>query len=225
MDEDPFVSDDSGPPGSVRGKLLLAGPLLLDPSFFRAVVLMLDHDEQGAFGLVVNRRSEIPLDSVLERSGPLCPARSVRLPRGPRGARGGIRVGARRVDRAQRRQLVTRWLGGRRSRSGSADVGPELTQLRIFSGYAGWGRDSSTPQLATEGGWIVVEAHVGDPFAIDTDDLWSAVLRRQRARWHAWPTIPSSLDSIDALTADALGRDARCRERDRHPPTSVGIAD
>ena len=70
MDEDPFVSDDGAAPGSARGKLLLAGPLLLDPNFFRAVVLVLDHDDEGAFGLVVNRRSEIPLADVLAAWAP-----------------------------------------------------------------------------------------------------------------------------------------------------------
>src|ERR687891_666821 len=40
---------------SLRGKLLLASPTLLDPNFVRAVVLIAEHTEEGAMGLVLNR--------------------------------------------------------------------------------------------------------------------------------------------------------------------------
>src|SRR5690606_22310740 len=53
--------------GSLRGQLLVAAPSLLDPNFHRTVVLMLDHDENGALGLVLNRPSLTPVGEVLER--------------------------------------------------------------------------------------------------------------------------------------------------------------
>src|SRR5436190_5132333 len=43
---------------SVRGQLLIAGPALVDPNFWRTVVLVVEHTEEGAFGLVLNRPSE-----------------------------------------------------------------------------------------------------------------------------------------------------------------------
>src|SRR5437588_2680681 len=43
---------------SVSGQLLIAGPGLLDPNFWRTVVLIVEHTEEGAFGLVLNRPSE-----------------------------------------------------------------------------------------------------------------------------------------------------------------------
>src|SRR5437763_2258319 len=43
---------------SVRGQLLIAGPTLLDPNFWRTVVLIVEHSEEGALGLVLNRPSE-----------------------------------------------------------------------------------------------------------------------------------------------------------------------
>ena len=43
---------------SLRGKLLLAGPTLKDPNFDRTVVLIAEHTEEGAMGLVLNRPSE-----------------------------------------------------------------------------------------------------------------------------------------------------------------------
>src|SRR5436190_1583986 len=43
---------------SARGQLLIAGPTLLDPNFWRTVVLVVEHTEEGALGLVLNRPSE-----------------------------------------------------------------------------------------------------------------------------------------------------------------------
>src|SRR5664279_6064188 len=43
---------------SVRGQLLIAGPSLLDPNFWRTVVLVGEHTDDGALGLVLNRPSE-----------------------------------------------------------------------------------------------------------------------------------------------------------------------
>src|SRR5213595_3155177 len=43
---------------SVRGQLLIAGPTLLDPNVWRTVVLLVEHTEDGALGLVLNRPSE-----------------------------------------------------------------------------------------------------------------------------------------------------------------------
>jgi putative transcriptional regulator len=193
MDEDPFVSDEQAAPGSARGKLLLAGPQLLDPNFFRAVVLVLDHDDQGAFGLVVNRRSEIPLVNVLERWAPFARPDPYVYLGGPVAPEAGFALA-----RAGSPDLsgVSTLPGGWTVIDLEADpaiVGPELTSLRIFSGYAGWGAGQLDVELIADGGWIVVDAEVGDPFAADVDDLWSAVLRRQRgalARLANYPLEP-----------------------------------
>ena len=45
----------------MRGQLLIAGPTLLDPNFHRTVVLVVEHEDEGAMGLVLNRPSPIPL--------------------------------------------------------------------------------------------------------------------------------------------------------------------
>jgi putative transcriptional regulator len=180
MDELPFGSGDEAPAGSVRGKLLLAGPNLLDPNFFRAVVLVLDHDEQGAFGLVVNRRSEIPLVNVLERWAPYARPDAYVYLGGPVAPEAGFALArATSADLTGVSALRDGWAVVDLE-ADPALVGPELSQLRIFSGYAGWAPGQLDAELMAEGGWIVVEAEGGDPFSADSDELWSAVLRRQR---------------------------------------------
>jgi len=42
-----------------KGSLLIANPVLPDPNFSRTVILLCDHDEQGSFGLVINRSTQL----------------------------------------------------------------------------------------------------------------------------------------------------------------------
>ena len=54
---------------SLAPTLLVAMPSLLDPNFFRSVVLLITHDAGGAFGVVVNRELDVPVASVCEAVG------------------------------------------------------------------------------------------------------------------------------------------------------------
>ena len=53
---------------SLTGQLILAGPALWDPNFRRTVVLVGQHDEDGAVGVVLNRVAEV---TVAEAAPPL----------------------------------------------------------------------------------------------------------------------------------------------------------
>ena len=53
---------------SARGQLLIAGPTLLDPNFWRTVVLIVEHTEEGALGLVLNRPSETTVGEAVPSS-------------------------------------------------------------------------------------------------------------------------------------------------------------
>src|SRR5687768_4194392 len=52
--------------GTTKGRLLVASPVLGDPNFNRTVVFMLEHSEEGAVGLVINRPSDVEIDEPLE---------------------------------------------------------------------------------------------------------------------------------------------------------------
>lgn len=61
---------------SLTGRLLVATPTLADPNFDRAVVLLLDHDEQGSLGVVLNRPTPVGVGDVLLPWAPLAGSRS-----------------------------------------------------------------------------------------------------------------------------------------------------
>jgi putative transcriptional regulator len=61
------------------------------------------------------------------------------------------------------------------------DMGMPIEALRVFVGYAGWGAGQLEGELEQDA-WFVVDLAPGDPFVPAPDDLWRAVLRRQRGR-------------------------------------------
>ena len=77
---------------SLRGSLLVAAPTLLDPNFRRTVVLLAEHSDEGAMGLVLNRPTDTPVTDALPDLAQLAGEEPGRLPR----RAGGARVGAGR---------------------------------------------------------------------------------------------------------------------------------
>ncbi|WP_432493620.1 YqgE/AlgH family protein [Kineococcus auxinigenes] len=173
------------PPTALTGRLLLATPSLTDPNFHRAVVLVLNHDEDGALGVVVNRPLEVDVDAVLPGWQAFATAPGKLFQGGPvalDSALGLVAVPGDRPDPAGvRRVFGSVGLGS----VGLVDldtppeaVVDELSGLRIFAGYAGWGAGQLEGEIAEEA-WFVLPAEARDAFSDDPDRLWADVLRRQ----------------------------------------------
>ena len=162
---------------STKGRLLVATPELLDPSFFRSVVLMLEHNDEGAMGLVLNRTYETPADEVVpywaER---LKPPRTLHCG-GPVSEESIVGLGQISLDTTEGVAPLVGSVGVLDLYREPADL-PGVNSVRLFSGYAGWEEGQLDAELAA-GGWIVVEAVAEDPLTADPEGLWSRVLGRQ----------------------------------------------
>ena len=182
---------------SLTGRLLVATPALADPNFDRAVVLLLDHDEEGSLGVVLNRPTPVGVGDILEpwaglagragvvfQGGPVSLDSALGRGRGPRRAaatgEAGARSGWRRVHGA---------IGLVDLEAPPELLAAELGSLRIFAGYAGWGPGQLEKELV-EGAWYVVESEPGDVSSPDPERLWRAVLRRQRSELAMVATYP-----------------------------------
>lgn len=176
----------------MAGDVLVASILLADGVFNRTVVLVLDCDDQGALGVVLNEISQTRLDAVLPEwvsavsrpqllfhGGPVSPNGAICLasvagaeeePPGWRPlfvsadpeGRGPLRIGLLHLDTPI--EIVT---GAYRD-------------LRIFAGYSGWAAGQLQAEIAT-GMWHVLEAAYTDIFGAEPLDLWRRVLRRQQS--------------------------------------------
>jgi putative transcriptional regulator len=163
---------------STAGRLLVATPTLLDPNFERAVVLMLEHSEQGALGVVLNRPSGLPVADVLASWAPLVTPPSMVFEGGPvstDSALGLVRTRERDVLGIRRLEHGVRLVD---LDTPAELVGGSLTAMRLFAGYSGWAAGQLEDEL-DEDAWFVVDALPDDAFSADPQNLWRRVLRRQ----------------------------------------------
>lgn len=162
------------------GNLLLATPQLIDPNFADTVVLLLDVNEDGALGVVLNRPSALPVSEVLGAWGDVVEEPEVLFQGGPVATDGALAVALASPggEHAAGFQPVVDRLGVLDLDTPSELVNGSVDRLRIFAGYAGWGADQLQAEIA-EGSWYVVPGQAEDVFLPDTRDLWRQVLRRQ----------------------------------------------
>lgn len=162
-----------------RGRLLVAGPPLEDPNFRRTVVFMIEHNDDGALGVVLNRPSPIDIADALPQWVGLAAAPPAVFIGGPveQGAVLGL---GRLVDDAAPEGLtpVHAGIGVLDLEADPARLQGDVGGVRLFTGYAGWGPGQLEAELAM-GGWFVVDAEPSDVTTTAPDDLWRAVLRRQ----------------------------------------------
>ena len=172
---------------SLKGHLLVAGPSLVDPNFWRTVVLVGEHSEDGALGIVLNRSSETPVAEALPElalladdigavhvGGPVQPSAVVVLADFP--------------DPSEAGSLVLETIGFLPSEVDPVALG-ELRRARVYVGFSGWGPGQLDGELE-EGSWIVEPALPEDVFTNDPDGLWSAVLRRKGGPFGVLASMP-----------------------------------
>jgi putative transcriptional regulator len=171
------------------GMLLVAVAEMGDPNFAGAVVLLLEADDEGALGVVLNRPSPVPVADVLRPWADRCDEPEVLFQGGPVSTDGALAVAclAPGVDAPQ----GFRPLDGLGGRVGLVDLDApveemmaSLAGLRIYAGYAGWGAEQLAEEIA-EGSWHVVPGEIADLFREDNDTLRRDVLRRQPGE-RAW---------------------------------------
>lgn len=175
---------------ALTGRLLVATPVLRDPHFDRAVVLLLDHEDDGSLGVVLNRPSEVEVRDVLAPWAELATSPDVVFRGGPVALDSALGVA---VVPGDGEPLGWRQVSGRLGLV-DLDAPPELLAaelggLRIFAGYAGWSPGQLEQELA-DGAWYVVDAEPGDAFTPDPVGLWRRVLRRQRGDLALVATFP-----------------------------------
>jgi putative transcriptional regulator len=175
---------------SYAGRLLVASPRLVDPTFARAVVFLLDHDEEGALGVVINRPTELPLHAVLPSWSDAVVEPQMLFTGGPVETDSALGValasGVGPVDAFKR--LIGDY-GLVDLEAEPLSVLGEVVGVRVFSGYSGWESGQLEYEIE-EGSWYVVEAVTTDVLDPEPEHLWRTVLRRQPGDLAYLATLP-----------------------------------
>jgi putative transcriptional regulator len=160
---------------NTRGQLLIAGPTLLDPNFQRAVVLIVEHSEEGALGLVLNRPSETTVGEAVSELDELVGAEEPLFIGGPV-QQSALIVLAEFEDAARAAVVAFEDIG---VLGGEDHADPPATRRgRAFAGHAGWGPGQLDSELE-RGDWILEPARREDAFSALPGGLWQAVLTRK----------------------------------------------
>ncbi|HVT48810.1 MAG TPA: YqgE/AlgH family protein [Vicinamibacterales bacterium] len=171
---------------SLAPALLLSMPQMIDPHFARSVVLLCEHAAEGAFGLIVNRPSDItaaaavrmeppvdePNDLPLLLGGPVEPERGWILTATPpedvesRGVGAGLHLSASPL-------LLRRVLTAR----------PLPRRTVVLAGYAGWGPGQLDAELE-QSAWLIMPVELDLIFEIPAAASWEMAIRRLGADPH-----------------------------------------
>jgi putative transcriptional regulator len=182
---DPMASENE----SLKGRLLIASPTIIDPNFRRSVILMTDHGDEGAMGLILNRvASATVAEAVPELDWVADPGEPVHV--GGPVAAGSVIVIAEFDDPARAALLVDDDLGFVPAEIDDREAfATGLRRTRVFAGHAGWGPGQLEAELE-EKSWILEPAARDDVFTDDPEELWSQVLRRKGREYVLLSTMP-----------------------------------
>jgi putative transcriptional regulator len=174
---------------SLRGQLLIASPALIDPNFWRTVVLIADHGDEGAFGLVLNRPSEtevaeaVPdlaaiegVDPLIQLGGPVAPSNVV--------------VVADFEDTSNAGLLALGNIGLLALDAEVEEAAAGARRMRAYAGHAGWGPGQLEAEIELES-WILESAREEDLFHEEPEGLWSAVLQRKGGSYSLIARMPA----------------------------------
>lgn len=189
--DNPFRTDSSGTPvpASLAGYFLISETELMDPNFHRTVVLIVDHGEEGAFGLVLNRPADAALGDVVEELADTDPGGAPLFFGGPVEQHYLFSLHSGLPDHATSPyashpvdgvvfepvfQSVQEYL---------AIEWPRLPRdsrptFNFYLGYAGWGPGQLEREL-DEKAWVVIPADASLVFHEDPSDSWNVALTKK----------------------------------------------
>lgn len=177
------------------GLLLVAAPNLEEP-FHQAVILLIEHDESGTLGVVLNQPTTLDVASVLPGWRDHLTGTPHLFQGGPVALDSALGLAAldslvRDPEEPEGFRRVVGPLGIIDLDVPADTLVPHLQALRIYAGYAGWSPGQLDDEL-DRGSWAVVAPGdlVSDAFLADPEQLWAAVLRRAGGTLAWWPGHP-----------------------------------
>jgi len=162
---------------TLQGKLLIASPSLHDPNFRRTVVLVTEHSDEGAAGLVLNRPSPSSVSELVPQLEDLVEDDDDQVWLGGPVQPNAVLVLGEFVDPEDAAVPLFGSLGFP-SLDEPEDVVPATIRRRVFAGYAGWGAGQLETELERDD-WILEPAQNDDAFTDAPGNLWADVLRRK----------------------------------------------
>ncbi|MGB0438278.1 MAG: YqgE/AlgH family protein [Mycobacterium sp.] len=183
--EDPEDFREGVAPAAHRvraGTMLLANTDLMEPTFRRSVIYVVEHNDGGTLGVVLNRTSETAVYNVLPQWAKLATKPKTMFVGGPVKRDAALCLATLRVGVDPSDAPGLRHVQGRIAMvdldADPESIEPMVEGVRIFAGYSGWTIGQLEGEIERDD-WIVLSALPADVLVEPHVDLWSRVLRRQ----------------------------------------------
>jgi putative transcriptional regulator len=174
---------------SLRGKLLIASPAIMDPNFRQTVVLLAEHSEEGAMGVVLNREGSVTVAEAVPDLAYLAEPGDLVHVGGPVSST-SVTVLADFEAPQHAALLVDETIGFVPAAIEEQDeIASAVRRTRVFAGHAGWGPGQLEEEMEEES-WIVEDPLEEDVFTTDPEALWASVLRRKGGEYAVIATMP-----------------------------------
>jgi putative transcriptional regulator len=164
------------------GTLLLANTDLLEPTFRRSVIYIVEHNDGGTLGVVLNRPSETAVYNVLPQWAQIAAKPKTMFIGGPVKRDAALCLAVLRVGADPDDLPGLRHVAGRMAMvdldADPESIAPLVEGVRIFAGYSGWTLGQLEGEIERDD-WIVLSALPSDVIVQPRVDLWGRVLRRQ----------------------------------------------
>ena len=172
---------------SLQGRLLISGGGLYDPNFRHTVVLVGEHNSDGALGVVLNRALNVTVDKVFPLLSELVPPGELLFQGGPVQPESAVLLAE--FSDPDLADLLVFGSVGFLVGDVSKDIQSRILRARVFAGYSGWGPGQLEAEMAVDS-WILDPARVEDVFTEAPDLLWSGVLERKGPEYKRLSRMP-----------------------------------
>ncbi|GMQ93904.1 MAG: YqgE/AlgH family protein [Acidimicrobiia bacterium] len=170
---------------TLAGQFLVATPIITQPPFSRSVVFLLEHDQEGAIGVVINRPTDLLVEDHIQGLDEMLSEPPLVFLGGPVASDSAVAIGrGTEVD-----FLRPSMFAG----VGIVDIERQtvgLESLRIFAGYAGWDPDQLEAEIE-EGAWWVLSPAIDEVFTRDVAGMWERSVERAPGMIPLYSTYPA----------------------------------
>jgi putative transcriptional regulator len=173
---------------SLRGKLLVASPALVDPNFARSVVFITEHNEEGAMGIVLDRPSETLVGEAVPQLGDVAGEEAPVYVGGPVQP-SALVVLAEFSDPVAAAWIVVADVGFASADADMDELPDAVRRARVYAGYSGWGPGQLEAEMEVDS-WIVEPPLPKELFPDDPEALWSDVLARKGGEYALVARMP-----------------------------------
>ncbi len=172
---------------SLKGRLLISGGGLYDPNFRHTVVLVGEHNTEGALGVVLNRPLDVTVEEAVPALGSLVNPGELLFHGGPVQPSSAVLLAE--LSHPELADILAFDSIGFLVGEISIDVEPGIRRARVFAGYSGWGPGQLEMEMK-QGSWIIDPARGEDVFTDLPETLWSRVLERKGPEYRRLSRMP-----------------------------------